>query len=64
MHFHARSLCEATEIGFTWNEIKRLVAVRGLLLGGNVNNGTTAGLAISDSRNTPAIASTNIGSRL
>ena len=39
-------------------------ALRGLLLGGYVNNGTTAGLAFSHSRNSPAVASSYFGSRL
>ena len=39
-------------------------ALRGLLLGGSVNYGATAGLAVSDSGNAPAVASTHVGSRL
>ena len=39
-------------------------ALRGLLLGGDVANGAPAGLALSYSRHSPAVASTFIGSRL
>ena len=39
-------------------------ALRGLLLGGSVNFGAPAGLAISHSGNSPAVASSGLGSRL
>lgn len=39
-------------------------ALRGLLLGGSVNYGTRAGLAFSNSGDTPAVAGSHFGSRL
>ena len=39
-------------------------ALRGLLLGGSVNYGSAAGLALSYSGNSPAVASSLVGSRL
>lgn len=37
---------------------------RGLLWGGNGNNGTNAGLVYSNANNTPTNANSNIGSHL
>jgi hypothetical protein len=39
-------------------------AIRGLLFGGNANNGAWAGFGYANSYNTPSSATTYIGSRL
>jgi hypothetical protein len=44
--------------------VKRLVALRGVLLGGNANNGANAGLSYVNSNNTPSNTSTNVSSHL
>lgn len=38
--------------------------LRGLLAGGNANNGSNAGLVYSNSNNSPANSNANVGSRL
>jgi len=46
-------------------ETKRLaVSERGVLFGGNANNGANAGFAYANSNNTPSNTNANIGSHL
>ena len=45
-------------------ETKRVTSPRGLLVGGNANNGANCGFAYLNSNNAPSNTNANIGSRL
>ena len=53
-----------TNILFSTFDFTGWLFLRGLLSGGNANNGSNAGLVYSNSNNTPANSNANVGSRL